>query len=151
MAANMPFVLHLDLADFFAIPGKANSIVYHECSTRAHTHGGITTGFDSVLIASFLADDAVHAVRIVIERVSGLGEDRPPAPVFDRAELARGAFRGHCQLYARLPVGGLMLVPGMREDLEKISTHHELWTWEKGDVLSRRLIPTPLPGAELAE
>lgn len=144
MATNKPYVLHLDLADFFAIPGGT---VYHELSVRPQRVGGIVAGVDSVLLASFLADDAIHAVRLVIERAHAMGEERVPTLVAERAELARSAFRGYCQLYARLPVGGLLLVPGMRDDLDRISTSHELWTWEKGDVATRRLIPTPLPGA----
>ena len=127
-------------------PGGYDEPIYVTHLLHTHTTHGIRSAVTSFLLATYQdIGKNVHAVRIVVERASTLGDEHVIlAKVRERATTALAA------LTARLPGPiqhhALVLCPGLYEDLKRFETEHDLWRWEGDtrDPRDRQLVPTPL-------
>lgn len=139
MQSLQAYVIHLTLAEFLAVPG---GIIYAACVTRSSRYGGITTGHATEILAAFRGTEALHAARIIVERSSTM-DDAAPVAQGQRATLALATFRAAAERAGRAVAGGLLLVPGLREDAEHYRTAHDLWTWtgDPKDATARELVP----------
>lgn len=99
--------------------------------------GGVAADLSSVVDVGWVAPSTgiVHAGRILVERVSLLAGDTAAREeaVAARGAQARALVEAELQGRGITPRGGRLLVPGLRDDLQRTRTAHELWTWQIGD------------------
>ncbi|HEU4328053.1 MAG TPA: hypothetical protein VFS21_33260 [Roseiflexaceae bacterium] len=136
------YVIHLDVADFEK-QTQHGGPRYAQHLIRPVSVGGVRAELSSaVILAGTDPDGVLHTARLLVERVSLMGpQDHEVAVrrvVFERAvealqiaERALGVQRH-----------GLLLEPGLRDDLMVFESEHNLWSWEGDirDVLARRLV-----------
>lgn len=143
------YVLHLHWHDFLTmaqqrmVEDQPLTLTLLTDEQRAH---GIDVGFATCLVAGFLdRQRLVHAARLKIEFVETLapGDDQRAAHAMQRAHQALDGVRQVVRQAGLAWQPGLLLVPGLREELQRLSTHHDLWRWEGGrDPQQRRLVLT---------
>jgi hypothetical protein len=137
-----PYVIHLTLDEFLTTPG---GVIYAECITRLSTYQGVTTGHSTEILATCRGTEAVHAVRIIVERSNQM-QDEVPVGMHERGAAALQLFTHRAMATGRIVAGGLMLVPGLAQDVMAYRTHHDLWTWEGDSAGARRLVPGRIGG-----
>ena len=148
------YVIHITLTDLLeqaevaqAASGDVQAFV--EWYASHEYHGGIPADLSSVIAVAWVqpADGIVHAGRLLVERVSLLAGDVAARKAVVATRGRQAAELVAAALHARglAPARGQLLAPGLRRDLQRIRTSHDLWTWEIGDPhdpLSWALIPT---------
>jgi hypothetical protein len=89
--------------------------------------------------------DVVHAVRLEVERASMRAKDNTlrRSALEERGMAARMIVERVLRTWGFVPRAGILLVPGLREDLIHYTANHNLWCWEQSDdELHRRLVAT---------
>jgi hypothetical protein len=133
--------MHLDWADFLAQAQDCPAVFVEGYQEPMHVQS-IRVGVKNIIQAAYVDSSGIlHAARLpVIEAPDTTPEERSAA--LDHATRALDLVRESLQQRA-LPVrAGLLLAPGLRDDLRTIQTHHYLWTWKHArNPEERRLIP----------
>jgi hypothetical protein len=132
------YVIHLRWEDFLEC-AEGGTTFYLDYYLRYHNHSGIEVGAKTCMVVGYYTDE-VHTVRIPVEQVSLLTEDRQvPPQVYARREqaarLVEASIHRHCKLATVRR--GVLLVPGLRDDIERYETSHDLWNWQ-GDLKDPR-------------
>lgn len=145
----MPYVIHLDLESWLeqaaVTRGGDEPIYVQDLATYGDIHG-VRARITSQVIATYAdVGGTIHAARLIVEHASLLGDVATVREAVRRRArqalaLVTSAIRAR---YPDPPRPGLLLTPGLREDLFTIETDHDLWAWQDArDVGSRRLVPT---------
>lgn len=146
----MSYVLHFDLADILAMVDEVNvgdeAIYLQDYQTTASSHG-LPSHVTSQIVMTYKDRGMnIHAARIVIETASLL-RSRDEQHAVAHALQARAA-QAVRLVRAHLPGDwirrGMLLEPGLYDDLKTIETSHDLWSWtgDQKDVLARELVPS---------
>jgi hypothetical protein len=148
-AVYKPFILHLHWDDFLEqCPDLA--VVYVGSTTRNHRVQNIPVSQTSYIVASYIDEhDIVNATRLYIETVDIMQHQKTPQEFIDRIDQAtaivssaiearqqaRGVLRGGTR-------GGVIVQPGLTDELTKIEATHNLWRWEGNgrDAAARQLV-----------
>ena len=136
------YVIHIALADLLeqaetaqAAAGDVHAFVAWYASYQYH--GGIPADLSSVIDVAWVqpAEGIVHAGRLLVERVSLLAGDVEARKQVVATRGRQAVELVSAALHARglVPARGQLLAPGLRQDLQRIRTSHDLWTWEIGD------------------
>ncbi len=136
------YVIHITLADLLeqaeaaqATAGNVQAFV--EWYASYEYHAGIPADLSSMINVAWVQPTAgiVHAGRLLVERVSLLAGDieARKAVVATRGRQAVELVSAALHARGLLPARGQLLAPGLRQDLQRIRTSHDLWTWEIGD------------------
>jgi pyruvate-formate lyase-activating enzyme len=149
------YVIHLDWIDFLDAGRYAWSnlqepynVAYVQAHSKTHRQNGIETGYTSCITTTYRDHtNMLHAARLVVEFVDTFAfrpDQQLPDEVFQRTEAATAQI---CHVLQKAGAGvefGLLLMPGLREDLEHIRTNHKLWRFEGDlkDPRNRTLIPS---------
>ena len=139
------YCIHLSLDSFIAavqVSDVGDEPIYVQETSKPDYVQNIPAGLMSIITCT-AADVAgtIHAVRIPVERVLTLGD----AGAVQRAVSAR-LQQAIGLVKAALPGddfrAGVLLVPGLLDDLQKFEGSQELWTWENArDPIERTLVP----------
>ncbi len=136
------YVIHIALADLLEQAEAAQTAggdvqAFVEWYASYEDHGDIPADLSSVIDVAWVqsadVDDA--SGRLLVERVSLLAGDGEARKVVVATRGRQAAEFVAAALHARglAPTRGQLLAPGLRQDLQRIRTSHELWTWEIGD------------------
>ncbi|HEU4327544.1 MAG TPA: hypothetical protein VFS21_30675 [Roseiflexaceae bacterium] len=132
------YVIHLNLGTFRA---QATTDLRIERFIETESVGMRKTAVTSHLMVAGRDDTGIiHAGRLVVDRISLIvadtqaAERRISAHTETAYALLTSALGGVTQ-------GGLLLMPGLWEDLNRFYCSHDLWRWEGKDD-KRRLVPT---------
>ena len=144
----MTYVIHLDWESFLAqadLTAIGDEPIYLQdyAETRI-VHGLPRTVSSALLVAYADVGGTVHAARLLVETLSLLRGERKALHQAMRERTALAHQIVHDVLSAKFPGAvqpGLLLVPGLREDLKHFETDHDLWRWEnREDPIARRLV-----------
>jgi hypothetical protein len=149
------YVIHLDWTDFIDAGHHAWStlqepynVAYVQPYSKTHRQNGIETGYSSIITTTYRDyTNTVHAARLIVEFIDTFAfrPDQPlPEQVFQRTQAAVDQICRALNRAGAVVEFGLMLVPGLRDDLDYFRTNHKLWHFE-GDVKdphNRTLIPS---------
>jgi hypothetical protein len=137
------YIIHLDLDNLLAQLRPGVQVWVQDFSILRREHG-IAVRQEQIIIIAFIGGkDTVHAARIRVEIVSLLGDAHTASvAASQRRQEALSLVQAAIRRIRAHPGMGLLLVPGLREDLEHYETSHRLWSWENiRDDLHRRLVP----------
>lgn len=127
--------------------GKLVTLVYiQETSVIADTTMRVLrTG---LYLTAGVSETQVHAAHIRVEMASlftgAASEEQVHAAMIERLAEARRCVERAIHTHTDGTTGsGMVLVPGLLDDIKRCSCSHALWTWNShaGDVMDRRLIP----------
>ena len=144
----MNYVIHLDFESFLAQAatiaiGDAPIYVQDYAATTI-AHGIPHTLASSIVVTYADVGGTVHAARLLVETATLLVADQRAVHAALRRRTALARLLVQDALAAHVCAGvqdGLLLVPGLREDLNHFETDHDLWRWEEAqDPLRRRLV-----------
>jgi hypothetical protein len=136
------YVLHINLMDLLdqaqAAQHRGGDVqAFVEWYATTDWYGGVKSELQSCIAIAWVRPEEgiIHAARVVVERASLIAGD---SEAREQAVMARG--RQAQELVAVAvrargiePRRGRLLAQGLRDDLERICTSHDLWTWEIGD------------------
>ncbi len=136
------YVIHISLADLleqaeatYTAGGDVQAFV--ERYAISEYHGGIPADLSSVIDVAWVqpTEGTVHASRLLVERVSLLAGnvEARKAVVATRGRQAAELVAAALHARGLVPARGQLLAQGLRQDLQRIRTSHDLWTWEIGD------------------
>lgn len=136
------YVIHLDWADFIAQAQECSAVFVESYQEPIIVHG-IRVGYKYFIQAAY-GDAAriVHAARLLVEEVSTLTPDDTRNASADNSSLALEVVKTSIQQRSLDVQHGLLLAPGLRDDLRTTHTHHYLWSWaHPKDPAKRQLVP----------
>jgi hypothetical protein len=137
------YIIHLEWRDLAAHIRPGAQVWMQDYAVTRHQHGIAVTQEHNIVVTLLGVRDIIHAARIRVETVSLLGEqneirtaaNKRRQAALERIDAEIRVMRGHTAM-------GLLLTPGLRDDLEHYNTNHPLWTWENiKDHQHRRLVP----------
>jgi hypothetical protein len=136
------YVLHINLADLLdqaqaAQDSGSDVQAFVEWYATTEWQGGVKSDIQSCIGVAWVRPEegVIHPARVVVERASLLAGDSEvrEAAVMARGHQAQELVETVFQARTIEPRRGRLLAQGVRDDLDRIRTSHDLWTWEIGD------------------
>jgi hypothetical protein len=136
------YVLHITLADLLDQAQAAHHAhgtvqAFVEWYATTEWYGGVKSDIQSCIAVAWVRPEEgiIHAARVIVERASLSAGDTEAreAAVMARGHQAQELVAAALRARGVEPRRGRLLAPGLRDDLDRIRTAHDLWTWEIGD------------------
>jgi hypothetical protein len=124
---------YLDLNDFLQHSGRvADARVYVQPSRRSQAlHGGVVAAITSTILVTALAHEEGRPILLarLVGEAAELWPDAPSiaAALNIRADVAADLVRAALRGAGLIVEPGVLLEPGMFDDLAKFQTTHDLW------------------------
>jgi hypothetical protein len=140
------YVIHLSLESFIAavqVSDVGDEPIYVQETSKPRYVHQIQMGIESIItVTAADVGGTIHAARIMVEYADligreaetrqAMGERLVQALKLVRAALPGDQFRE-----------GVMLAPGLLDDLQRFKCSHDLWSWENTkDPVERRIVPS---------